>query len=219
MCMMRVALHANVRGQHGGWSRCGTCKEVFTGAMQHELARAWWAWVVASDDGGGGGGDSGDSDDSGDGNELAHATELLLATGNLALSYSDGGQHADAAGLQEQALALQIKVCGGEHPHALEAAHNLAVTYVPPRHGTGVHPSGSSLGLGHARMFATPCNLSQTLQRTAPRRTRSQATRLLARSAGRPAQPTGRRCLDGVGCLATAHGRHRRRKHVLARAL
>ncbi|KAH8797806.1 hypothetical protein DL96DRAFT_898061 [Flagelloscypha sp. PMI_526] len=53
----------------------------------------------------------------------------LVSMNNLALAYSDLGQHRDALELQEQVLKLAKRILGEEHPFTLTSMNNLANTY------------------------------------------------------------------------------------------
>ena len=53
----------------------------------------------------------------------------LAAASNLATTHCDQGKYAEASQLQEEALAVEKRVLGEEHPDALTTAGNLASTY------------------------------------------------------------------------------------------
>ena len=152
-CMVQLAAHNDEQeGCWGGWWECGTCKEDFTGAMQHGLALTWWARVEDRDEEDAArlaaAGNFADSHRA-QGN-LAEAAVLqvqvlsvqkrvrgeehpatLAAAVNLALTYADQGRLAEAAELQEEVLAIEKRVLGEEHPDTLASTSNLALTYDP----------------------------------------------------------------------------------------
>ena len=47
----------------------------------------------------------------------------------MAATYTGQGKYAEAAGLQEEALAVEKRVLGEEHPDTLTTTGNLASTY------------------------------------------------------------------------------------------
>jgi serine/threonine protein kinase/tetratricopeptide (TPR) repeat protein len=55
--------------------------------------------------------------------------DTLASMGNLANSYADLGQYADALKLREETLALQKAKLGPDHPDTLMSMHNLAHSY------------------------------------------------------------------------------------------
>ncbi|KAH8806692.1 hypothetical protein DL96DRAFT_1822279 [Flagelloscypha sp. PMI_526] len=55
--------------------------------------------------------------------------DTLASMNNLALAYSNLGQHKDALKLHDQQLALCTRVLGAEHPDTLTSMNNLASIY------------------------------------------------------------------------------------------
>ncbi|KAH8806701.1 hypothetical protein DL96DRAFT_611436 [Flagelloscypha sp. PMI_526] len=55
--------------------------------------------------------------------------DTLTSMSNLAMTYSDLGQHKDALKLKEQVLAVEKRILGEEHPSTLISMSNLARTY------------------------------------------------------------------------------------------
>ena len=109
-CMAQLGAHKEEQEDDcRGWWACGTCRAPFTGAMQHGLARAWWARVSGH----------GEEDEA-----------RLASASNLANSHRGRLDHAAAAGLQEEVLAVRRRVRGEEHPATLQSANNLAATYL-----------------------------------------------------------------------------------------
>ena len=93
----------------GGWSCCGTCKQLFTGRMQQGLAQAWWSRVASND-----------VDD----------PDRLAAADGLAGSHRAQGRHEEAETLQAEVLAVEKRVGGEDAPNTRSAAANLTLTYM-----------------------------------------------------------------------------------------
>ena len=117
-CMARLAAHnAEQDKDWNGWFECAACKESFTGAMQHGLARAWWARVAA------------DADAEEDVAHFRAAATSLASTYTDQASWETFFQLAQASCSQQVVLAARRQVLGVEHPKTLLAAGNLALTY------------------------------------------------------------------------------------------
>ena len=109
-CMVQLAAHTDEQDDGwGGWSCCGTCKQLFTGRMQQGLAQAWWSRVASND-----------VDD----------PDRLAAAGSLAGSCRALGRCEEAETLQAEVLAVEKWVGGEDAPNTRFAAANLALMYM-----------------------------------------------------------------------------------------
>ena len=102
-CLVNAA--ASQQAQRGGdaWSRCQTCKQEFTGAMQMGLAEAWSRVAF----------------------QEAERKERLAAEGHLARCLSQRGRYLEAEQIQRKVLKSLTLVHGAEHPATLGGAGTL----------------------------------------------------------------------------------------------
>jgi tetratricopeptide (TPR) repeat protein len=147
-CRAVDAAHRMANGKYiGGWTKCGTCEQEFTGTMLLGLAKAWWSRVHHLPE---------ENDE-----RLSAASSLagalfakgkfakaetiyreflavrrrvfdpehedtLSATGNLATTLFCQGKHAEAEKMHRELHAIELRVRGPEHQATLSTAMNLA---------------------------------------------------------------------------------------------
>jgi hypothetical protein len=110
-CRAEAAAHrATHKGEWGGWRKCGTCGQEFTGPMQLGLAEEWWSRVQSLPE----------EDD-----------QRLGAAHNLAGALHGHGKDVEAEAVYREVLVIQHRVLGPEHPNTLATATNLANTLHP----------------------------------------------------------------------------------------
>ena len=136
-CLIQAAASRAAHGSSKGWWECPTCKQQFTGAMQHGLAEGRWLLVR---------------------DQPAESKDRLEAASILAVSLRGQGKYAEAERMQRELLDVRRRVLGPEHPGALATVRNLASlgsirsvsTSIGPfvsRTLTTSHPADSEEGL------------------------------------------------------------------------
>jgi tetratricopeptide (TPR) repeat protein len=107
-CRAEDAAHRTAsRSEYNRWFTCGTCGQLFTGAMKCKLAEAWWSTaqrLPKEDD------------------------QRLAAAMNLANSLRSQGKFTEAETMHRETLEVQRRMLGPEHPDTLGTAINLANT-------------------------------------------------------------------------------------------
>jgi hypothetical protein len=87
------------------WTRCATCGQPFTGAMQLGLAAAWWSTAQCLPE---------------------KNDQRMAAANNLASALAAQGKHEEAETMFRLLLATVRRVRGPEHERTLSATMNLA---------------------------------------------------------------------------------------------
>ena len=140
---------ADCRGG-GAWWKCQTCRQPFTGEMQHSLAQARWRQVCKREE---------------------EDSERVEAANNLATSLWKQGRHSGAEAMHRELLAVLKRVLGAEHPNTLAIASNLASSlWSQGRHedAEAMHREVLAvlkrvLGAEHPSTLTTASNLANSL--------------------------------------------------------
>jgi hypothetical protein len=149
-CLIEKAVSQQAHRGNKVWWECQTCGQEFTGAMRTGLGEAGWSRVR---------------------DEAAESAERLCAALNLALCRCSDGRFADAEWIQREALGVQRRLQGEEHPDTLTTASNLAQSLSKQgKHGDAERIQREVLGverrvLGeeHPSTLATAGNLALSL--------------------------------------------------------
>jgi tetratricopeptide (TPR) repeat protein len=150
-CLVEKAVSQQAHRGNKVWWECQTCGQEFTGAMRTGLGEAGWSRVR---------------------DEAAESAERLCAALNLALCRCSDGRFADAEWIQREALGVQRRLQGEEHPDTLTTASNLAQSLSKQgKHGDAERIQREVLGairrvLGeeHPCTLASAGNLASTLK-------------------------------------------------------
>jgi tetratricopeptide (TPR) repeat protein len=107
-CLVKYAGANGTASRRKSWRQCPTCKQDYTGELQLGLARARWELVRgrAVEDG-----------------------ERLEAVDDLARALHDAGDFDGALPLFEEALAVERRIHGDDHPGTLTSICNLATLH------------------------------------------------------------------------------------------
>ena len=189
-CLIQAAASRAAHGSNAGWRKCSTCKQRFTGAMQHGLAEERWLRVR---------------------DQPAESEDRLDAESVLARSLCGQGKYAEAEQMLRELLDVMRRVLGPEHPGTLTTMDELGCSLC----GQGKYAEAEQmfrelLGVKrrvlepeHPHTLATMCNLAGSLSRLGKHAEAERMFRELLDAQRRVLGPEHRNTLATVKNLAS----------------
>ena len=146
-CLVKYAGANDIASEGKSWWQCPTCKQDYMGELQLGLARARWELVRA---------------------RAVEDVERREAVDDLARALQDADDFEGALPLSVEALAVERRINGDNHPYTLGCISNLATLHVAmsnhelalPLHTETLARSRHLLGDDHPDTLSSICNIA-----------------------------------------------------------